>query len=276
MGVMSNQKERAEKLRAMHLSGPPLVFMNVWDVAGARIVENLGAPALATSSAAIANALGYPDGQKIAREEMLDVVRRICAAVKVPVTADMEAGYGSTAAAMADTAKALVASGAVGLNLEDTEDDRFIPLDVAVAKIRAIRAAGQTAGVPLVINARTDVYLQPGCKESGDYAEAVRRTRAFREAGADCVFLPGLLDIAVIKQLLRDSPGPINILALPKGPSLREFLDAGVRRISVGSGTFRAVMAMLQRIAAEAMQKQDLAGMFQEQIAYKDLNTLLG
>ncbi|HEU5450394.1 MAG TPA: isocitrate lyase/phosphoenolpyruvate mutase family protein, partial [Terriglobales bacterium] len=263
-----------ETLRALHRSGPPLLLINVWDVAGARIVEELGYPALATSSAAIANALGYADGQQIRRDEMLAVVARIAAAVKVPVTADMEAGYGSTPEAMADTVRAMLAAGAVGLNLEDVENEKFVPLERQVAKIRALREAGAAAGVPLVINARTDVYLHPGCPESNDYDEAVRRTKAFRAAGADCVFVPGLVDLALIQRLLRHSPGPINILATPKAPPLRQLFDAGVRRISTGSGPYRAAMAMLRRIASTARQ-EDLAAMFADQLPYADLNQLM-
>lgn len=271
---MSDLKQKAEILRALHLSGPPLLLINVWDVAGARIVEEQGYPALATSSAAIANALGYADGQQIRREEMLGVAARISAAVKIPVTADMEAGYGSAPEAMADSARALIAAGAVGLNLEDVEDEKFVPLERQVAKIRALKDAGAAAGVPLVINARTDVYLQPGCPESNHYDEAVRRAQAFRAAGADCVFVPGLVDLALIQRLLHDSPGPINILATPKAPPLRQLYEIGVRRISTGSGPYRAAMAMLRKIALTG-QQQELSPMFADQLPYADLNELM-
>ena len=272
---MSDLKHKAEALRALHQSGPPLLLLNVWDVAGARILEDLGYKALATSSAAIANMLGYADGERIRREEMLDVVARISAAVRVPVTADMEAGYGSTPQEMADTAQALLAAGAVGLNIEDVENEKFVPLERQIAKIRALREAGDAAGVPLVINARTDVYLQPGCPESNDYDEAVRRAKAFREAGADCVFVPGLVDVPTIQRLLRDSPGPVNILATPKAPPLRKLAEIGVRRVSAGSGPYRAAMALLRRIGAAALEQQDLQPMFADQLPYADLNELM-
>ena len=272
---MNDQKRKAETLRALHNSGAPLVFINVWDVASARIVESLGCKALATSSAAIANMLGYADGQRISRDEMLEIVARICTAVSVPVTADMEAGYGSTPDAMIDSARALIDSGAVGLNLEDVENGQFVPLERHGEKIRAIRSTGESAGVPLVINARTDIYLQPGCKESNDYDEMVRRARAYRASGADCIFVPGLVDPALIRQLLRDSPGPVNILATPKAPPLRELIAMGVRRISVGSGSFRGVMATLRRLASTALNQQELSPMWQEQIPYPELNALL-
>src|SRR3984893_17612094 len=151
------QARKAEELRKLHGGPKVLVLPNAWDVASARVVEELGFPAIATTSAGVAFALGYPDGQRVSREEMLDVVARVARAVRVPVTADMEAGYGSTPKDMAETAKAIVAAGAVGLNLEDVTDDTEssqVDMALQVEKIRAIREASATLGVSLVINAR--------------------------------------------------------------------------------------------------------------------------
>src|SRR5262249_6197341 len=156
------QAQKAAVLRKLHHGPRILVLANAWDVISARIVEEIGFPAVATTSAGVAAALGYPDGQRVSRDEMLDVVGRIARAVKVPVTADMEAGYGSTPPEMAETARALVDAGAVGLNLEDmTGDDKGSQVEIAlqVEKIEAIREASAAAGVPLVLNARTDIYL---------------------------------------------------------------------------------------------------------------------
>src|SRR5262244_3340176 len=158
------QAQKATLLKALHHGPRILVLANAWDAVSARIVEEIGFPAVATTSAGIAAALGYPDGQRVSRDEMLGVVGRIARAVKVPVTADMEAGYGTTPAQMAETARALIDAGAVGLNLEDmTGDDESsqVELGLQMEKIRAIREASASAGVPLVINARTDVYLMP-------------------------------------------------------------------------------------------------------------------
>src|SRR5258708_3360388 len=164
------QALKAEQLRKLHSGPKMLVLPNAWDVASARIVEDLGFPAIATTSAGIAATLGYPDGQKISRDEMLGVIARIAKAVRVPVTADVEAGYGVTVEDMTQTVKAVVAAGAVGINLEDvTSSDEGSQVDLALQleKIRAIRKATESLGVPLVLNARTDIYLIPiGPRES--------------------------------------------------------------------------------------------------------------
>jgi 2-methylisocitrate lyase-like PEP mutase family enzyme len=175
------QARKAEELRKLHGGPKVLVLPNAWDVASARVLEELGFPAIATTSAGVAFALGYPDGQRVSREEMLDVVARVARAVRVPVTADMEAGYGSTPKDMAETAKAIVAAGAVGLNLEDvTGDTESSQVDMAlqVEKIRVIREASAALGVSLVINARTDVYLMPIGPEATRFERTVERLRA--------------------------------------------------------------------------------------------------
>src|SRR5450432_1179092 len=158
----STQAEKADRLRQLHTDPKILILPNAWDVASARILEELGYPAIATTSAGVAFSLGFKDGQHISRKEMLEVVSRIAAAVRVPVTADMEAGHGVSAADMAETAKAVVEAGAVGMNLEDvlgSTEDSLVDLNLQCEKIGAIREASRAAGVPLVLNARTDIYL---------------------------------------------------------------------------------------------------------------------
>src|SRR5450432_3168104 len=181
---MSEQAAKAEKLRQLHYGPGILVLPNAWDAASARIFEDAGFPAIATTSAGIAFSLGYPDGQRIPRDEMLSQIARIARAVNVPATADVEGGYGARPEDAAQTARDVIAAGAVGLNLEDATGDPDHPLaDLAlqVEKIKAIIAAGKSANVRLVLNARTDVYLaQVGAPESR-YAEALRRLTAFRD-----------------------------------------------------------------------------------------------
>jgi 2-methylisocitrate lyase-like PEP mutase family enzyme len=158
------QAKKAALLKKLHHGPNILILANVWDAISARIVEEIGYPAVATTSAGVAATLGYPDGQRVSREEMLEAVARVARAVEVPVTADMEAGYGTSPEEMADTARAVIEAGAVGLNLEDiTGDDGSsqVALELQIEKILAIREASASAGVPLVINARTDVYLMP-------------------------------------------------------------------------------------------------------------------
>jgi 2-methylisocitrate lyase-like PEP mutase family enzyme len=248
------QKRKAQDLLALHRGGDMLVLPNVWDVASARIVEEAGYGAVATTSAGIAFSLGYPDGQKIPRQEMFAAIARIARAVKVPVTADVESGYGSGPDAAKSTALAVIEAGAVGINLEDGPGESGSPLaDLAaqVEKIRAVRAGAASAGVPIVLNARTDVYLLQVGDPSSRYDETVRRLSAYRDAGADCVFAPGLRDSSTIKRLAADVKCPLNILAGPGSPSIEELRALGVARVSLGSGPMRAAMGTLRRIAHE-------------------------
>jgi len=231
------------------------VLPNAWDVASARIFEDAGFPAIATTSAGIAFSLGYPDGQRIPREEMFARIARIARAVKVPVTADVEGGYGSSNEDVANTTRELILAGAVGMNLEDASGDPDQPLiDLAIAaeKIAAARGAAAELQVPIVVNARTDVYLLPAGDSAGQYPEALRRLIAYRDAGADCVFAPGLKDAATIARLVRDVQCPLNILAVPGTPPIPELEKLGVARVSLGSGPMRATLGLLRRIAEEA------------------------
>ncbi len=224
------QGRKAEELRKLH-SGPRLLVLpNAWDAASARVLEELGYPAIATTSAGVAFALGYPDGQRVSRDEMLEVVARIARAVRVPVTADMEAGYGTTPADMAETAKAIVAAGAVGLNLEDvTGDTESSQVDTALQaeKIRTIREVSASLGVSLVINARTDIYLMPIGPEAMRFERTVERLRAYRAAGADCLFAPGVSDRELIEKLVKAVAAPLNILITPGCPSISELQKLG-------------------------------------------------
>ena len=255
MGHLS-QKEKAEALRQLHHAGRVLVLVNVWDVISARVVEEMGFPAVATSSAGVANSLGYPDGQHISRGEMLVAVQRIARALQVPVSADMEGGYAGSGERMAETAQQLIETGAVGLNLEDGEENesRLIDVKLAVEKIKAVRETGAAAGVPLVINARTDAYWIKGDKLADRFGETVRRAQAYREAGADCIFVPGLKDPAEIARFLKESPGPLNVLGGAGAPPVPELQRLGVARMSVGGGPARAALGILRKIAEELNQ----------------------
>ncbi len=248
------QRAKAARLLELHRPGRPLVLVNAWDAASARIVEDSGLPAVATSSAGIAFAYGYPDGQKIPVDLMIEAVGRICRAVSVPVTADLEAGYGASSDGVGRAAAGAFAAGAVGLNLEDGTGVPERPLenpDVMCEKIHAIRDAGTAAGVPAVINARTDVYLDQVGPPEGRFAEAMRRGRIYREAGADCIFVPGVTEKTVIEALVAELACPVNVLAVAGSPSVAELSKAGVARISLGSGPMRAALTLLQQMIRE-------------------------
>jgi len=198
-------------------------------------------------------------------------------AVKVPVTADVEWGYGSTAEEIAQTTREVIEAGAVGLNLEDTTgraDQPLLTLERAVEKIRAVRETAASLRVPIVVNARTDVYLLPGGNPDADYGEAVRRLVAFRDAGADCVFAPGLKDAETIGRLAKAVECPLNILAVPGTPSIAELEKLGVARVSVGSGFMRATLGLLRR-AADEMKNSGTYSALADGIPYADVNKLL-
>lgn len=254
MSDIEQQKAKANAFRAMHRGPHILLLPNVWDVASARIVEEAGFGAIATSSAGVAFTLGYPDGEKISREEMLARIGRIAKAVKVPVTADVEAGYGNRPEDAAQTARGVIEAGAVGMNFEDGTEDPAHPLmdlSLQLEKIRAIREAALKTGILLVLNARTDVYLLQVGPPEKRYDEAVRRLLAFRDAGAECVFAPGLRDTETIRRIVQDVKCPVNILAGPGFPSVPELEKLGVARVSLGSGPMRATLGLVRRMAEE-------------------------
>jgi 2-methylisocitrate lyase-like PEP mutase family enzyme len=238
----------------MHTGADAVLLANVWDVASARIIEECGFPAIATTSAGIAFAHGFPDGQKIPAEKMMAAVAQIAGAVRVPVTADVEAGYGQRPEDAARTARSVVGAGAVGMNFEDATGDpdhALIELNLQLERIRAIRETADALGVPLVLNARSDVYLAQVGPSATCYDESVRRLAAYRDGGADCVFVPGVRDVETIRRLVDDLKCPVNILAVPGAPSVSELIALGVKRISLGSGPMRAAMGWLRRVAEE-------------------------
>jgi 2-methylisocitrate lyase-like PEP mutase family enzyme len=270
-----NQHDKAAELRKLHHQPQPLVFANAWDAATARIVETLHFPAVATTSAGIAYALGYPDGQAISRDGMLGVVATIAAAVALPVTADLEGGYGPSVADAVATVRGAIAAGAVGMNFEDSTSPvaPLLPVDVQCARIRAMRAAGDELGVPFVINARTDVYHAGG---SGDeqFAEAVARAKAYLDAGADCIFVPFIAEETLIGRLAAAIPGPLNVLAGATTPDVATLTRLGVRRISTGSAPASHALAAFRRAALE-VRDRGTYGFAGDRISHADLQILL-
>jgi len=250
---MSTLNDKADRLRELHRTARPLVLVNAWDVASARIIEELGFPAVATTSAGIAWAEGFADGERITREHMLARVELIAHAISAPLTADLEGGYGASVRDAAETARGAIQAGAVGLNLEDTVagGSSLIELGLQCQRIVAMRATATQLGVPLVINARTDVYLaKVGDSDAWRFDEATRRGNRYFEAGADCVFVPGVVDEATIAALVANLKGPINILAGAAAPSVARLRELGVARVSVGSGAMGYVLAQFREIAA--------------------------
>jgi 2-methylisocitrate lyase-like PEP mutase family enzyme len=241
-----------EHFAALHRPGQPLLLYNVWDAGSAKAVAAAGAPALATGSHSLAGAQGYPDGEQIPLNLMLDVVRRIVASVEVPLTVDFEGGYAADAARLADHARYLAEAGAVGCNFEDQVlgGEGLHPVAHQAARIAAVAASG------LFVNARTDLFLEryrtgASANDRSLMGEALERAAAYAEAGASCFFAPALSDPELIAELCRACPLPVNILMLQGVPEWPVLAQAGVARISWGGGPWRVAMeALTERATA--------------------------
>jgi 2-methylisocitrate lyase-like PEP mutase family enzyme len=316
--------QKASRLLELHHGPQPLVLINAWDAASAAMVEHCGLPAIATSSAAMANALGFPDGQYLPWSQMLEAVARVCHAVKVPVTADIESGFAANVTALETSITQIIQAGAAGVNLEDVmpanpahqnadsknadpvrHGSPLFPLSEQIARIQAARRAAQVAGIHLVINARTDAYWQAGVEPAEAMRNTLERGKAYLQAGADCIFIPGLRNPDHIKTVIdhlsaglrtTDLPAadlrtndlravhqdsvhrvaPVNILAGPGVPSIPELAKLGVKRVSYGSGPHRAAMGLLRRIADEAKTSGTFKALTEGTVPYEEINGLMG
>src|SRR5450432_527576 len=271
-------EKKAARLLELHHSPKPIVLINAWDVCSARIVVDAGFSAIATTSAGIANALGYPDGQKIPWKAMLQIIADIASAVDVPVTADIESGFSPDGNSLDRSITEVIKAGAVGVNLEDLmpgeRHGALFSVADQVQRIKIARAAGEKLGVHLVINARTDAFWQTGAEPPVALANTLERGRAYLDAGADCIFIPGMRDPQKIRTVVGAWKAPVNILAGPGVPSLQELAKLGVKRVSYGSGPMRAAMGALRKIAQEALSAGTYSAMTELAIPYDDINGL--
>ncbi|WP_043671563.1 isocitrate lyase/PEP mutase family protein [Streptomyces xylophagus] len=274
---MTNQntlRDRALAFRSLHVPGRPLVLPNAWDAASARIVEDAGASAVATTSAGLAWALGVPDGDRLDRERALEAVARITATVTVPVSADIESGFAKDPAGVADTVRAVLAAGAVGVNIEDAlygGEGVLRPVAEQAERIAAAREAADAEGVPLFVNARIDTYL----RGVGGVDETLERAAAFSAAGADGIFVPGVVEPGTVKELADGIDAPLNVLVGPGAPPVAELAALGVARVSAGSSVALAAYAVVRRAARELLD----TGTYDAQsggLGYGELNSLLG
>jgi 2-methylisocitrate lyase-like PEP mutase family enzyme len=277
MPVSGEQVREAALFAAAHRDGPIVVLPNAFDVATARVIARRSPIAIGTTSAAIAWGLGYPDGEVISRAEMFEVVKRIIASVDIGVTVDVEAGYGDDVDHAAETARLVIEAGAIGINLEDVGNrlgsfaGGLLPIEQAAAKIKAVRAVADDAGIELVINARTDTF-----REGGDsVAQAIERGNAYIEAGADCVFTPGVVDRNGIARLLAGLRGPLNIYATPETPGVKELASLGVRRVSVGCGPYQACLALVDRVAQQLLVDGSYDAFTDNQLSVGEIAALL-
>jgi 2-methylisocitrate lyase-like PEP mutase family enzyme len=262
MMISTTQKEKADLFLQYHHDKEILVLLNSWDIGSSKLVEACGYKAVATTSMGIAASFGYPDGQVIQLPEMLRVITGITHAVQVPVTVDIEAGYGNDLPEIINSAEQIIATGIVGINIEDSIELRPELIDELefCERISAIRALADSLGFHLVINARTDSFYVSSGSVREKLAESIRRGNKYREAGADCIFVQPVSDKATIATLVKEIHCPINILANPGigggiPPSVGELQDLGVARLSLGSGVMKATLALMKKIANELSEK---------------------
>jgi 2-methylisocitrate lyase-like PEP mutase family enzyme len=255
---MSDQTQKAEQFRALHIPGTPLVLFNVWDAGSAKAVTAGGAKAIATGSWSVANANGFADGEHIPLAFAIDNLRRIVGATNLPVTVDLESGYGDAPEVVGEAIALAIAAGAVGCNLEDSfpANGKLREKADQCARIRQARRSADAAGIRFFINARTDVFFQrpPEQHDEEMLADAVDRARVYAEAGADGLFAPGLVEISLIARLVEASPLPINIMAGDASPSLRTLAEHGVARVSHGPRPYLMAMKVLEEAARKASE----------------------
>jgi 2-methylisocitrate lyase-like PEP mutase family enzyme len=225
--VSIDRQAQARELQALHKQ-PPLVLPNAWDPGSAKAIEAAGAQAIATTSAGLSWAAGVTDGGGLTRAAALDALRRIVEVVSIPVTADIEGGYGGSAAEVGATVTEVLEIGAVGINIEDSANRALIDAGVQAERIAAARAAAVAAGIELCINARIDTYF------FGDPADTVKRASLYTEAGADVIFVPGLLDLEAIRELVPQLSRPLNLMVGAGAPTVADLVAVGVTRISIG------------------------------------------
>jgi 2-methylisocitrate lyase-like PEP mutase family enzyme len=252
------------------------VLPNAWDVPSARVFEDAGFPAVATSSAGLMVSLGHPDGQTIDREEFLSAIRRIARALSVPLSADVVAGFGETPKEVAATVRGVLKAGAVGLNIEDFAHatKKLYPIEKQVLKLKAIKKVGELEGIPLVINARTDALRYSPGDEDSRFAEAVRRAIAYRDAGADCVYPMGLTDAASISAFVKEVNFPTNVMVRKGLPPVEELQRLGVKRVSFGPSASYAAMGLLKRAAGEVLESGTYSSLVDGAISFEELNSL--
>ena len=273
---LRSQREKAEDFRTLHHGKRILVLPNAWDVPSARIFENAGFPAIATSSAGLLVSLGYPDGEVIPRDEFVSAVGRIAKALRAPLSADIVAGFGKTSKDVLTTVKAILKAGAIGINIEDFEHatKKLFPIERQIENVKVIRKLGATTGIPLVINARTDAFRFAEGDEEQRLKEAIHRASAYRDAGADCVYPMGLVTVDSISRFIGAVDFPTNVMVRKGLPSVSELERIGVTRLSFGPSPSYAAMGLLKRAAKEVREQGTYTALVDGALTFDELNAL--
>jgi 2-methylisocitrate lyase-like PEP mutase family enzyme len=274
---LKSQSEKAEEFRSLHQTKRILILPNAWDVPSARVFEDAGFPAIATSSAALSVSLGYPDGEKIAKNDLFTVLRKIAGILTVPLSADIESGFGASTEQLSDTIRRVIEAGAVGINMEDISDferKTLLPIEKQVERLKTVRRVSDSQGIPLVINARTDAYRFGAGDEKSKLEETIRREKAYETAGADCLYPMGLTDKETIATFVKAVNKPVNIMARKGAPTISELEKIGVKRLSLGPTPMYASIGLLRRIAQELKQNGTYDTLLTGAITFDELNAL--
>ena len=271
-----DQARKAEAFRRLHRGPKILILPNAWDVASARLFEEAGFPAVATSSAGVMVSLGYPDGEAIDREEYLAATRRIARALSVPLSADIVGGFGRTPDEVVSTVRRVIEAGAVGINIEDQvhETKELLPLPMQVERLKAILKLRESLDVPFVINARTDAFQRAPGESQARLAEAIRRGIAYRDVGVDCLYPMGLTESASIAAFVKAVECPINVMVRKGLPAIAELQRVGVARVSFGPSASYATMGLLRRASTEVLERGTYTTLVDGAISYDELNRL--
>ncbi len=267
---MTGTSDLAAEFRRLHEPGRILVLANAWDAASARVLEECGAKAIATTSAGVAWSHGYPDGDAIPGQALLATATEIVRATRLPVSADVESGYAAEPERVAETVSALLDVGIVGINLED---GAAAP-GVLAAKIEAVKRASARAGVGLFVNARTDVYLRGLAPKEKAVDETLSRAALYREAGCDGIFVPGLIDAGTIRKLADAVELPLNVMVRPGLPAVAELMALGVRRVSAGSALCQTTFGAMRRAARQLLEEGGYGALLEGAFTYPELNAL--
>jgi len=273
---MSSQAEKAEEFRRLHDRRKVLVLPNCWDVPSARVFEDAGFPAVATSSAGMLASLGYPDGEEIPQKEFDAAVRRVARVLSVPLSVDVVGGFGHTPEGVAKSVRAVVKAGAVGINIEDFvhATKKLLPVEKQAARLRTLVRLRKSLKVHFVINARTDAFRFAPGDENERLEEAIRRGQAYRDLGADCVYPMGLADADWIARFVRALDYPVNVMVRKGLPPVPELQRLGVARVSFGPSASYAALGLLKRASREVQEAGTYGALLDGAITFDELNSL--
>lgn len=279
MEIIQSQKEKAKLFKELHHSGHILVLPNIWDPLGAALLQSLKYPAIATASASVAFTNGYDDGEHVPFKDVLTLLSKIAASVNLPVTADIESGYASTQVDLQRNIELLLSTGIVGINFEDydKQTESLFPLEVQCERIGLIRKISEALGVPLFINARTDVYLRGKVfiTEEEKLSETIKRGKAYIEAGADCLFPPAMKIKDDLEKLIATLKCPVNVIAIPGIPDFKSLQQIGVARLSLGPGFLKVAIKAMKDVALKLKNYEGLSEVTGIDVTSADLKTLV-